>query len=148
MNQEQVFELQKELKHRDAEVINLRAQLRREQDARADLRVELDRVRAELDATKASLQSSRIDRESFKAERDEARADLVKAMQTIEAGASVGERLSREEAVEIARAAARAKPQSYYAEPFDPHEWVIDAVMAAAVGQLEQPGEIDEADRG
>lgn len=48
------------------EVIRLRADLRREQDARADLRLELDRVRQE---------------------RDEARRELVAAMRTIEEGA-------------------------------------------------------------
>ena len=40
--------------------------------------------------------------------------------------------MTREEAIEIARAAAKAKPQSYYAEPFEPHEWVVDAILAAS----------------
>lgn len=35
----------------------------------------------------------------------------------------------REIAIDIARRHAKAKPQSYYAEPFHPHEWVIDALM-------------------
>jgi hypothetical protein len=30
-------------------------------------------------------------------------------------------KMTRSEAIEIARAAAKAKPQSYYAEPFEPH---------------------------
>lgn len=34
------------------------------------------------------------------------------------------------ELLEIARQCAKAKPQSYYAEPFQPHEWVIDAMRA------------------
>lgn len=40
--------------------------------------------------------------------------------------------ITREDAITIARACAKAKPQSYYAEPFEPHEWVIDAIVAAA----------------
>lgn len=40
--------------------------------------------------------------------------------------------IPREKAIAIARRAAKAKPQSYYAEPFEPHEWVVDAVMEAA----------------
>jgi hypothetical protein len=40
--------------------------------------------------------------------------------------------MTRDEAIEIARAAAKAKPQSYYAEPFEPHEWVIDAIMSGS----------------
>lgn len=39
--------------------------------------------------------------------------------------------LTRDQAIEIARRCAKAKPQSYYAEPFEPHEWVIDAIMEA-----------------
>lgn len=39
--------------------------------------------------------------------------------------------MTREEAIEIARYCAKAKPQSYYSEPFQPHEWVIDAIMMA-----------------
>lgn len=37
--------------------------------------------------------------------------------------------MTREEAIEIAKRCAAAKPESYYAEPFQPHEWVIDAIM-------------------
>lgn len=51
-------------------------------------------------------------------------------------------RMSRNEAREIARRAAKAKPQSYYAEPFEPHEWVIDAIVDAA-GTVEERREID-----
>lgn len=67
----EVLELRERLVHatnldtRDAEIIETRAKLRREQDARADLRLELDRVRAE---------------------RDEARRELVVALRTIEEG--------------------------------------------------------------
>jgi hypothetical protein len=43
----------------------------------------------------------------------------------------VGSDAPRARAVEIARGAAKAKPQSYYAEPFEPHEWVVDAIVAA-----------------
>jgi hypothetical protein len=40
--------------------------------------------------------------------------------------------MTRDEAIEIARRCAKAKPQSYYAEPFEPHEWVVDAILEAA----------------
>jgi hypothetical protein len=40
--------------------------------------------------------------------------------------------LTRDQAIEIARRCAKAKPQSYYAEPFQPHEWVIDAILQAS----------------
>lgn len=40
--------------------------------------------------------------------------------------------LTREQAIEIARESARARPPSYYSEPFTPHDWVVDAVMRAA----------------
>lgn len=40
--------------------------------------------------------------------------------------------MTREQAIEIARRCAKSKPQSYYAEPFQPHEWVIDAIMLGA----------------
>ena len=33
-------------------------------------------------------------------------------------------------ATEIACKHAKAKPESYYAEPFQPHEWVIDAIAS------------------
>lgn len=41
--------------------------------------------------------------------------------------------MDRNQAIEIARQCARAKPQSYYAEPFQPHEWVIDAILSASI---------------
>jgi hypothetical protein len=34
-------------------------------------------------------------------------------------------------AIEIARASAKARPESYYSEPFQPHAWVIDAITIA-----------------
>lgn len=36
--------------------------------------------------------------------------------------------MKREDAIEVARACAKAKPASYYAEPFEPHPWVVDAI--------------------
>jgi hypothetical protein len=39
--------------------------------------------------------------------------------------------MTRDQAIELLRKHAKAKPESYYAEPFMPHEWAIDAVMAA-----------------
>jgi len=47
--------------------------------------------------------------------------------------------VTREEAIEIARECAKGKPQSYYAEPFQPHEWVIDAIiMGHAIARAEE----------
>jgi hypothetical protein len=43
--------------------------------------------------------------------------------------------MTRNEAIEIAKHCAAAKPESYYSEPFMPHEWVIDAILEAAMGQ-------------
>lgn len=49
--------------------------------------------------------------------------------------------MTREQAIEIARRFAKAKPQSYYSEPFQPHEWVIDAIVAAYLkGYYENSG--------
>lgn len=39
--------------------------------------------------------------------------------------------MNREQAIEIARTCAKRKPESYYAEPFEPHEWVVDAIQLA-----------------
>jgi hypothetical protein len=39
--------------------------------------------------------------------------------------------MQREEAIAIAQAAAKANPPSYYSDPFEPHAWVVDAVLAA-----------------
>lgn len=47
--------------------------------------------------------------------------------------------MNREQAIEIARKHAKAKPQSYYAEPFQPHEWVIDAIIEAAKNGVQVP---------
>jgi hypothetical protein len=49
--------------------------------------------------------------------------------------ARVASLLSHDEAVEIARAAAKSAQPSYYAEPFYPHGWVVDAVLHAANGR-------------
>lgn len=43
-------------------------------------------------------------------------------------------------ALAIARRHAKAKPQSYYAEPFQPHEWVIDAIIEALTTRSAQRG--------
>lgn len=40
--------------------------------------------------------------------------------------------MTREEAIEVARRHAKLHPERYYAEPFQPHEWVIRAIIAAA----------------
>lgn len=47
--------------------------------------------------------------------------------------------LTHEQAVEIARAAAKANRPSYYAEPFEPHGWVVDAVLAAGNRNAVEP---------
>lgn len=39
--------------------------------------------------------------------------------------------MTRDEAIEIAKAAAKQNPPSYYAEPFEPHPWVVDAIQMA-----------------
>lgn len=39
--------------------------------------------------------------------------------------------MTRDEAIGLARKHAKNKPQSYYGEPFHPHEWVIDAIIEA-----------------
>jgi hypothetical protein len=40
--------------------------------------------------------------------------------------------MTRDQAIELARVHAKAQPQSYYSEPFQPHAWVIEAILAAA----------------
>lgn len=40
--------------------------------------------------------------------------------------------MTREEATAIAVAAAKSNRQSYYSEPFEPHKWVIEAVLEAS----------------
>lgn len=59
------------------------------------------------------------------------RVTICEAVSFARCIAEVTKPMTRDEAVEIARAAAAAKPPSYYAEPFAPHEWVVDAVLAA-----------------
>jgi hypothetical protein len=51
-----------------------------------------------------------------------------------------GKVTNRDQAIALACACAKAKPQSYYAEPFHPHEWVIDAIMQVAA-DASQEGE-------
>lgn len=53
----------------------------------------------------------------------------------------------REQAIEIARKCAKSKPQSYYAEPFQPHEWVIDAIILAASKCEEAGTQMSPSDR-
>lgn len=40
------------------------------------------------------------------------------------------ESIEYQQARDIAIAAAKEYPPSYYAEPFEPHEWVIMAIIA------------------
>lgn len=40
--------------------------------------------------------------------------------------------ITRSQAIEIARRHAARHPESYYSEPFQPHEWVIHAIMDVA----------------
>lgn len=39
--------------------------------------------------------------------------------------------MNSDDAIALARKHAKAKPESYYAEPFVPHEWVMDAIRDA-----------------
>lgn len=39
--------------------------------------------------------------------------------------------MTREQAKQIAIEAAKRRPPTYYTEPFEPHAWVIDAIIAA-----------------
>jgi len=39
--------------------------------------------------------------------------------------------MTREQAITIAQEAAKQLPESYYQEPFQPHEWVIEAILRA-----------------
>jgi hypothetical protein len=52
--------------------------------------------------------------------------------------------MNREQAIALARECAKARPQSYYAEPFEPHEWVIDAIMRAT-SELPSADDFDTA---
>lgn len=46
--------------------------------------------------------------------------------------------MTRDEAIEIARRAATGPNRpSYHAEPFQPHEWVVDAILAGAAAGAE-----------
>lgn len=44
--------------------------------------------------------------------------------------------MNRDEAIKLAQTCAKRKPESYYSEPFMPHEWVIEAIMIAAQGKI------------
>lgn len=58
--------------------------------------------------------------------------------------------MNRADAVCIAQECAAKKPESYYAEPFEPHEWVVDAVLAAAnagAAKFARDGEVIPADQ-
>jgi hypothetical protein len=66
-----------------------------------------------------------------KEDHDQAEAHRQKEALTIYIRLTAGADMTREQAIELARRFAKAKPQSYYSEPFMPHEWVIDAIVAA-----------------
>lgn len=42
------------------------------------------------------------------------------------------QKMTREQAIDLARIHALAQPESYCVEPFQPHEWVVQAILAAA----------------
>lgn len=50
--------------------------------------------------------------------------------------------MTREDAAKLAVEAAKLNPPSYLTEDFKPHEWVVDAVLAAY-----KKGLADQADR-
>lgn len=60
-------------------------------------------------------------------------AEFERALATLVSCAKMDARppITREDAVEIAVRHAKAQAPSYYAEPFEPHEWVVRAVMEA-----------------
>lgn len=45
-------------------------------------------------------------------------------------------KITRDQAISIAVACAKANPPSYFTVPFQPHEWVIDAIMFACNGKI------------
>jgi hypothetical protein len=72
-----------------------------------------------------------------------AEAELAALLRELEGAAAVQgpdcaldqppEMISRNAAIEIARAAAAGVHRPpYYAEPFQPHEWVVDAIRLAS----------------
>ncbi len=88
-----------ELEDARTEVINLRAALRREQDARAQLRVENNRMltkhRADVEGFESALTQEAYEKalceaenQKLRDERDQARRQLADAMKTIEEGAA------------------------------------------------------------
>jgi hypothetical protein len=83
-------------------------------------------------------------------ERDAARAQVQALAAELE---RLQTPLTRAEAIEIAqRAAAGLNRPTYFAEPFEPHQWVIDAIIAARAARPDVPAlvVIDELgdDRG
>lgn len=46
--------------------------------------------------------------------------------------------MTRDEAIKHAQKHAKALPESYYAEPFMPHEWVISAIMSAPYAEVRE----------
>ena len=53
--------------------------------------------------------------------------------------------MTRDEAIKHAQMHAKALPESYYAEPFIPHDWVISAIMSAC--NADQGADVREACR-
>lgn len=44
--------------------------------------------------------------------------------------------MNTNEAIELARKHAKLRPESYYSEPFIPHDWVIAAIIEAATPKV------------
>lgn len=56
----------------------------------------------------------------------------------IACGARRSGSISFEEAQDLARRHAKAEPESYYSEPFEPHLWVINAIVEASATWYER----------
>jgi multidrug efflux pump subunit AcrA (membrane-fusion protein) len=140
------------LEQAHSDIVNLRAQLRREQDARAQLRVELtaaaerigahmrDVADAQNERDLASRNWERLQMQTVR-ERDEARRQLAAALRETEA---------------LSKVYGVASLLRTFPVPFDDHWTLVGAVdecrnfLTAQMDreQLEQPGELGEVDRG
>lgn len=64
--------------------------------------------------------------------------DTMKGYPACDCGARRSGSISFEEAQDLARRHAKAEPESYYSEPFEPHLWVINAIVEASATWYER----------